>query len=283
MVRLRPVVAFAGTAPVADEIARFIELENRRRRRAAFRLHHARLPLGTGRIRARRNSPWLRARPAGERSRYGRWNPPPTPITLPSSQWLGSGFGHIGSTSNRGAITAAAFTFATLSSTTEAVPSARKSATKMRTQTTIRFILLSPPPSEVSYSSRVEAIIHDSKSSNQFFRALVALFFALWPFGAAAHDIPNDVTAQLFIKPAGQQLERAGSRAVEIDARRRFSRSAGPGYLDLDRTAPLLPDAATLWISDFIELYEDDDALAEKAARGGGARVAGIRPVVRLL
>src|SRR5206468_13063800 len=30
----------------------------------------------------------------------------PTPMTLPSTQWLGSGLGHIGSTSNDGALTA---------------------------------------------------------------------------------------------------------------------------------------------------------------------------------
>jgi len=38
----------------------------------------------------------------------------------------------------------------------------------------------------------------------------------------------------------------------------------GPGYLDLDRTDPLLSDAATLWISDFLDLYEDDVRLPKK-------------------
>jgi hypothetical protein len=33
------------------------------------------------------------------------------------------------------------------------------------------------------------------------------------------------------------------------------------GYLDLERVAPILPDAAVLWISDFIELYEGNTRL----------------------
>src|SRR2546430_9736835 len=37
MIRIWPVVAFAGAAPVPDEVALFIELENRRSGHAAFR------------------------------------------------------------------------------------------------------------------------------------------------------------------------------------------------------------------------------------------------------
>jgi HupE / UreJ protein len=35
----------------------------------------------------------------------------------------------------------------------------------------------------------------------------------------------------------------------------------GPGYLDLDRAEPYLRDAATLWVSDAIQLYEGDALL----------------------
>ena len=35
-------------------------------------------------------------------------------------------------------------------------------------------------------------------------------------------------------------------------------RAAGPGFLDLTRVDPVLRDAATLWIADFVKLYEDD-------------------------
>src|SRR5207247_777892 len=37
----------------------------------------------------------------------------------------------------------------------------------------------------------------------------------------------------------------------------------GPGYLDLARVNDVLPGAATLWISDFIELFENDSRLSK--------------------
>ncbi len=74
---------------------------------------------------------------------------------------------------------------------------------------------------------------------------------------AGAHDIPNDVTVQAFLKPEGQRLRllvRAPMKAmrdVEFPEK-------GPGYLDLARSGPFLADAATLWISDAIAVYEGD-------------------------
>jgi HupE / UreJ protein len=125
----------------------------------------------------------------------------------------------------------------------------------------------------------VEAIIHVLKSSNQFFRGLASgilsrrasLLFAL-AFVAAAHDIPNDVTAQLFIKPEGEHLNvlvRVPLKAI----RDVVFPQRGNGYLDPDLAAPLLPEVATLWISDFIELYEDAARLP-KRPRVMAARVS---------
>jgi len=76
----------------------------------------------------------------------------------------------------------------------------------------------------------------------------------------AAHDIPNDVTVQAFAKPSGPHLNLlirvplAAMRDIDFP-------TTGPGYLDLSRLDPLLHDASTLWISDAIELYEDDARL----------------------
>src|SRR5258708_9787710 len=173
----------------------------------------------------------------------------PTPIALPKIQWFGRGFGHIGSTSKRGAITLAAFTLATLSSTKEPVPSARKSATNIAPSRRCRFILLSPPFFEVSYTSRVQAIIHVLISGNQFLR--IVAFFA-FPFALAAHDIPNDVTAQLFIKPDRQHLNVL-VRVPLKSIRDVLFPQRGNGYLDLDRAAPMPPEVAALSVSDFIE------------------------------
>src|SRR5882672_1874074 len=96
--------------------------------------------------------------------------------------------------------------------------------------------------------------------TTRIFVALVAaLTFAL-PSGASAHDIPNDVTVQVFAKPVGERLQllvRVPLRACrDVDFPKR-----GPGYLDLARADAALHDAATQWISDAIQLYEGDRAL----------------------
>lgn len=89
--------------------------------------------------------------------------------------------------------------------------------------------------------------------------------------GTAAHDIPNDVTLQAFLKPEGEKLRllvRVPLRACrDIDFPTR-----GPGYLDIARADASIRDAATLWISDNIELYEDDIRLQE--SRVAAARVS---------
>ena len=77
---------------------------------------------------------------------------------------------------------------------------------------------------------------------------------------AMAHDIPNDVAIQAFFKPSGQHAElllRVPMKAM----RDVVFPEKGPGYLDLEKSEPLLPGAATLWLSDFIDLYEEDAKL----------------------
>ena len=90
---------------------------------------------------------------------------------------------------------------------------------------------------------------------------LAALFLAL-PLGALAHDIPNDVTVQAFLKPSGERLNLLVR--VPLKAMRDIPYpERGPGYIDLARVDAFLRDAAALWISDSIELYEGDGRLAK--------------------
>jgi hypothetical protein len=82
-------------------------------------------------------------------------------------------------------------------------------------------------------------------------------------FPATAHDIPNDVTAQLFLKPEGTRLNllaRVPLKAVRDVA---FPERRG-GYLDVERADPLLHDAALQWIADFIVLDEGESRLPKK-------------------
>jgi hypothetical protein len=77
---------------------------------------------------------------------------------------------------------------------------------------------------------------------------------------ARAHDIPNDVTVQAFVRPDGGRLHllvRVPLGAMnEVDMPLR-----GPGYLDLPRVDVALRVAAKLWFADNVALYEDGRSL----------------------
>jgi hypothetical protein len=135
---------------------------------------------------------------------------------------------------------------------------------------------------------------------------LLAAVTLLLPRASSAHEIPNDVTVQAFLKPAGQRLhlivraplkamrdvnfpqrgvgEPAGQQSNSASNRavgstrgvggpaRQQSNSAsnravgstlkeGEGFLDLARVDSSLREAATLWISGALELYEGDRRL----------------------
>ena len=100
--------------------------------------------------------------------------------------------------------------------------------------------------------------------------ALAVIACALWPaVNVSAHDIPNDVTVQVLVKPDGQRVQllvRAPLKAmrdVEYPMR-------GADRLDVGRADTILHDAATVWLVNNIDLYEADTAL-------GGARIAAVR------
>lgn len=86
---------------------------------------------------------------------------------------------------------------------------------------------------------------------------------------AAAHDIPNDVKIQAYVKPEGARLRLllrvplSAMREVDVPLR-------GPGYLDLARAEPALQTAARLWLTDNLDVLEDDERL-------GPARIASVR------
>src|SRR5213592_3840181 len=99
----------------------------------------------------------------------------------------------------------------------------------------------------------------------------VAALILLLPLRTAAHDIPNDVTVHAFVKPDGERLHllvRVPLKAMrDVDYPRR-----GAGLLDLALADAALRNAATLWIADNVELYENDRRLA--SPRVADARVS---------
>ncbi len=92
-----------------------------------------------------------------------------------------------------------------------------------------------------------------------------------WPIQVTPHEVPDEVTVLTFLKPEGKTLTflvRAPMRSLrDVDVPLKAN-----GFLDLSRIGAPLEHAAQIWISDFVELYENDVRLAKP--RLAGARVS---------
>jgi len=77
--------------------------------------------------------------------------------------------------------------------------------------------------------------------------------------GVTAHEIPSDVTVQTFFRPDGSRLRvlvrvpLSAMRDLDYPQRSRTNSD----LLDISRADKVLRDAATLWIADFLDVYED--------------------------
>ncbi|HKF67843.1 MAG TPA: HupE/UreJ family protein, partial [Vicinamibacterales bacterium] len=96
--------------------------------------------------------------------------------------------------------------------------------------------------------------------------AALVLVVCATPTVAGAHDIPADVTIQAFLKPDGHRLRLL--MRVPLEAMRDLSVPTRPGtntgagsLIDLARLQPLLAGAATVWVVQNIDLYENDAPL----------------------
>jgi HupE/UreJ protein len=81
----------------------------------------------------------------------------------------------------------------------------------------------------------------------------------------SAHDIPNDVTVQAFLKPEGRTLRLLVR--VPLLAMRDMDYPKRPGatnadLVDLSTADQTLRDASTLWVGDDVNLYEEDVKLS---------------------
>ncbi len=87
--------------------------------------------------------------------------------------------------------------------------------------------------------------------------AAVALGLVLaTPAAPLAHEIPSDVTLQVFVKPEGDVLRLL--LRVPLEAMRDVEfPTTGPGYLDLANAGRSLGDAASLWIAGFVDIHEN--------------------------
>jgi len=94
----------------------------------------------------------------------------------------------------------------------------------------------------------------------------VALVIAGCGAALIAHDIPADVTVQAFAKPDGNRLRLivrvplAAMREMDYPKPRGTTRG---DLMDLGRAESTLRDASTLWISDFLDVYENGERLGK--------------------
>ena len=91
------------------------------------------------------------------------------------------------------------------------------------------------------------------------------LLFVLLGSDTAAHEVPNDVTVRAFVRPEGERLRLLVRVPLEALQEVEWP-TRGPGYLDLTALDEVLHDAATLWLSDNVEFYEDDVLLPDPSA-----------------
>ena len=101
-------------------------------------------------------------------------------------------------------------------------------------------------------------------STVSFVVALLLGLLLMWPAGLSAHDIPNDVTVQTFLKPDGQRLRlvvRVPLMAMRDMDYPKPRGATNSDLLDLARADATLRDAATLWVSDYVDLFENGDRL----------------------
>src|SRR6266853_4059093 len=130
-----------------------------------------------------------------------------TPMVFPMIQWFGKGFGHMGSTSNRGAWTPAASTTARFSSTANPMPSATITVRKDSPRYKFRFMLFGPPDRIARYYTRFLRQTSASRTQPPAHTLLlVNLGVARWHIRAACHVC---VTKQLL-----QQKGNPDSSAV---------------------------------------------------------------------
>jgi HupE/UreJ protein len=88
----------------------------------------------------------------------------------------------------------------------------------------------------------------------------LALAIVLWPARPAAHDIPQDVLVQMFVKPEGSRLRLL--LRVPLGAMRDINFPiVGQGFLDLPRTGIALRTSADTWLVNDIALYEQQRRL----------------------
>jgi hypothetical protein len=108
----------------------------------------------------------------------------------------------------------------------------------------------------------VSSVRNTAKSLSRLIVAAACLI-ALQP-PVRAHEVPNEVSIVGFVRPEGQTLRLL--LRVPLNSMRDIEIPMLPNqFLDFSRIDRALNDAATIWLRDYIELYENGSRLATPA------------------
>src|SRR6185436_11306263 len=84
----------------------------------------------------------------------------------------------------------------------------------------------------------------------------------LGALSAYAHDIPNDVTMHMFLKPEGQRVQLLVRAPLAAMQDVQYTKLPN-GFVDLSQIDFPLRNSAKLWISNNFQLFENDVLLPE--------------------
>ena len=105
---------------------------------------------------------------------------------------------------------------------------------------------------------------------------LVGLTLLLPTWSGEAHEIPADVTVQVFVKPDAETL-RMIVRVPLISMRDYDFPAREPGYLIISEAEPLIQEAAVQWIANYVEMYEGNELLARPLVAAARIAIPGDR------
>ena len=105
---------------------------------------------------------------------------------------------------------------------------------------------------------------------------LVGLTLLLPTWSGEAHEIPADVTVQVFVKPDAETL-RMIVRVPLISMRDYDFPAREPGYLIISEAEPLIQEAAVEWSANYVDMYEGNELLAPPVVAAARIAIPGDR------
>ncbi len=106
---------------------------------------------------------------------------------------------------------------------------------------------------------------------------LMTVLIIVLPSTTVAHEIPADVTINVFLKPEGQQLRMIVRVPLAALRDTEYPRRGPEGYVHLAQIDYPLRNGAQLWLTDNIELFEDGQRLTDPRIPDVRASIMGDR------